>query len=172
MIRTLVAALALCGLLRPVRGFVAAQDAAVTSSADATTYQLSGVVIDSARVPVPEAEGTLIEAGVVSRRGVTDPSGRFTLRGGPATRLTGHVRSLGYRQQTLGVLPGADRERAVGAVILAGGRAADSRRGTGRGRPALRHRRDRVLPVVRRDPGAVHGSLESAVRAHPGLDQE
>jgi len=119
MIRTLVAALALCGLLRPVRGFVAAQDAAVTSSADATTYQLSGVVIDSARVPVPEAEVTLIEAGVVSRRVVTDPAGRFTLRGVPATRLTVHVRRLGYRQQTLEVLPGADSQPTFVEIILA-----------------------------------------------------
>src|SRR6266498_3975676 len=77
--RTLTVALALCGLLHPVPGVVAAQDAATTSSADTTTYRLSGVVIDSARAPVPEAEVTLIETGLVHRRVVTDAAGRFTL---------------------------------------------------------------------------------------------
>src|SRR2546426_11861149 len=74
-----VAALALCGRLYPVPGGVAAQDAPTVSSAKPTTYRLSGVVLDSARAPVLEAEVTLIEADVVRRRVVTDSAGR----GGP-----------------------------------------------------------------------------------------
>src|SRR6266516_4395543 len=77
--RTVTAAVALCGLLCPGPRVVAAQDAATTSSAGTPTYRLSAVVIDSARAPIPEADVTLVEAGVVQRRVVTDAEGRFTL---------------------------------------------------------------------------------------------
>src|SRR5256886_15859486 len=67
--RTLTAALVLCGLLCPLSLLVAVQDAPTVSPAKPTTYRLSGVVLDSARAPVLEAEVTLIEAGVVRRPG-------------------------------------------------------------------------------------------------------
>src|SRR5437899_6469290 len=77
--RTRMAAVALCGLLCPLPPLIAAQDATTTSSTNTTTYRLSGVVIDSARAPIPEADVTLVEAGVVQRRVVTGAEGRFTL---------------------------------------------------------------------------------------------
>src|SRR2546421_8535774 len=79
--RAIVAALALCGRLYAVPGFMAAQEAPVVASAKPTTYRLSGVVLDSARARVPEAEVTLIEAGVVRRQVVTHAAGRVFLRG-------------------------------------------------------------------------------------------
>src|SRR6266566_4743018 len=86
--RTVTAALVLCGLLCPLSLLVAAQDASTVSSAKPTTYRLSGVVLDTARAPVPEAEVTLIEAGVVRRQVVTDAAGRFVLGDFSASRVT------------------------------------------------------------------------------------
>ncbi len=118
MIRTLMAALALGGLLCPVPPVVAAQDAATTSSADTPTYRLSGVVIDSARAPIPEADVTLVEAGVVQRRVVTDSEGRFTLGDFPASRLAVHVRRLGYEQRTVDVPVGVGGQPTHVEIML------------------------------------------------------
>lgn len=117
--RTLTAAVALCGLLCPLSLLVAAQDAPTVSSAKPTTYRLSGVVLDSARAPVLEAEVTLIEAGVVRRRVVTDSAGRFALGELTAGPIALRVRRLGYRQQTLDVQPGAGGQSASVEIILA-----------------------------------------------------
>src|SRR6266480_4750796 len=117
--RTVTAAVALCGLLCPVPRVVAAQDAATTSSADTPRYRLSGVVIDSARAPVPEAEVILTEAGVVRRQVVTDAAGRFALGALTAGPMALRVRRLGYRPQTLDVQPGAGGQSASVEIILA-----------------------------------------------------
>jgi len=120
MIRTRVASLALCGLLLPVARLVAAQDTATASLATTTVYRLSGVVIDSARAPVPEAEVTLIEVGAVRRQVVTDAEGRFTLGDFPASRLAVRVRRLGYEQRTVDVLLGGGGQPTFVEIILVG----------------------------------------------------
>ena len=116
--RTVTAAVALCGLLCPVPRVVAAQDAATTSSADTPKYRLSGVVIDSARAPVPEAEVILTEAGVVRRQVVTDAAGRFALGEFPASRLTVRVRRLGYEERTVDVAVGAAGQATFVEIIV------------------------------------------------------
>jgi len=118
MLRTRVAGIALCGLLYRVPGAVAAQDAATASSVNATTYRLTGVVIDSARAPIPEADVTLVEAGVVQRRVVTDAEGRFTLGDFPASRLTVQVRRLGYEERTVDVAVGAAGQATFVEIIV------------------------------------------------------
>src|SRR5437867_60601 len=119
MSRTRVASLALCGLLLPVARLVAAQDTATASLATTPVYRLSGVVIDSARAPVPEGEVTLIEVGAVQRRVVTDAEGRFTLGDFPASRLAVHVRRLGYEQRTVDVPVGVGGQPTHVEIILA-----------------------------------------------------
>jgi len=119
MLRTRVAGLALCGLLFRVPGAAAAQDATTTSSANTATYRLSGVVLDSARAPIPEADVTLVEAGVVQRRVVTDAEGRFTLGDFPASRLAVHVRRRGYEQRTVDVPVGVGGQPTHVEIILA-----------------------------------------------------
>src|SRR6267154_2606005 len=116
--RAIVAALVLCGRLYAVPGFVAAQEAPTVSSAKPTTYRLSGVVLDSARAPVPEAEVTLIEAGVVRRQVVTDAAGHFVLGEFPAGPLTVRVRRLGYEERTVDVAVGAAGQPMFVEIIV------------------------------------------------------
>src|SRR3989442_1212656 len=94
MIRTRVASLALCSLLSPILRLVAAQEAAAASSTRTTTYQFTGVVIDAARAPIPEAEVTLIEVGAVRRQVVTGADGRFALGDYPPILLVLRVPTL------------------------------------------------------------------------------
>src|SRR2546422_587294 len=119
MIRTRVASLALCSLLSPILRLVAAQEAAAASSTRTTTYQFTGVVIDAARAPIPEAEVTLIEVGAVRRQVVTGADGRFALGDYPASLLVLRVRRLGYEQRTVDVQLGADGQPTFVEIILA-----------------------------------------------------
>jgi len=82
-------------------------------------YRLSGVVIDSARAAIPEAEVTLFEVGAVRRHVVTDADGQFTLGAFPAGRLAVRVRRLGYEQRTVDVLVGGGGQPTFVAIILA-----------------------------------------------------
>ncbi len=75
-------------------------------------------MLDSARAPVLEAEVTLIEAGVVRRRVVTDSAGRFALGELTAGPIALRVRRLGYRQQTRDVQPGAGGQSASGGFYI------------------------------------------------------
>ena len=104
----IVATLALCGRLYAVPGFVAAQEAPT----------VSGVVLDSARAPVPEAEVTLIEAGVVRRQVVTDAAGRFVLGDFSASRVTVRVRRLGYEERSVEVAVGAASQPTFVEIIV------------------------------------------------------
>jgi hypothetical protein len=96
---------------------VAAQDAVAASSAKAP-YQVSGIVMDSARAPIPEAEVTAIEVGTVGRRVVTGADGRFTFGDLAAGRLALRVRRLGYHDQTADVLSSADGQATSVEIIL------------------------------------------------------
>jgi len=116
--RAIVATLALCGRLYAVPGFVAAQESPTVSSAKPTTYRLSGVVLDSARAPVLEAEVTLIEAGVVRRQVATDAVGQFVLGDLSASRVTVRVRRLGYEERTVDVAVGAAGQPTFVEIIV------------------------------------------------------
>ena len=113
-----MAALALCGRLYAVPEFVEAQEAPVVASAKPTTYRLSGVVLDSARAPVPEAEVSLIEAGVVRRQVVTDAAGRFVLGDFSASRVTVRVRRLGYEERSVEAAVGAASQPTFVEIIV------------------------------------------------------
>ncbi len=118
MIRTRVASLALCSLLSPILRLVAAQEAAAASSTRTTTYQFTGVVIDAARAPIPEAEVTLIEVGAVRRQVVTGADGRFALGDYPASLLVLRVRRLGYEQRTVDVQVGVGGQPTFVEIVL------------------------------------------------------
>src|SRR6266700_401327 len=106
--RAIVAAFALCGRLYAVPWSVAAQEVPT----------VSGVVLDSARAPVPEAEVTLIEAGVVRRQVVTDAAGRFVLGDFSASRVTVRVRRLGYEERSVEVAVGAASQPTFVEIIV------------------------------------------------------
>jgi hypothetical protein len=80
---------------------------------------VNGIVMDSARAPIPEAEVTVIEVGTIRRRVVTGADGRFTFGDLAAGRLALRVRRLGYEEQTVDVLPGADGQATSVEIILA-----------------------------------------------------
>jgi hypothetical protein len=94
---------------------IAAQDLRPASS---PTYRLSGVVLDSARAPVPDAEVSVIEASTVRRRVASGADGRFALGDFSVARIVIHVRRLGYRQRTLDLAPASGEETFV-EIILA-----------------------------------------------------
>jgi hypothetical protein len=84
------------------------------------TYELTGVISDAAREPVPEAEVTAVDASVKTRIAVTDSRGRFNLGRFPAGPLSLHVRRLGYEERAIKVEVGADgRPTSVEIVLLA-----------------------------------------------------
>ncbi|MDO8502776.1 MAG: carboxypeptidase regulatory-like domain-containing protein [Gemmatimonadaceae bacterium] len=112
-----VASLASCVLAFAVPQLAAAEAVADTVAATGV-YQLSGVVTDSARTPVPEVEVTVVEAGEVRRSAVTAADGRFTLGGFPAGQLSLRIRRLGYKQQVLEVRVGARGQPTFVEIVL------------------------------------------------------
>jgi len=118
MVRTSVAALVLWALVVPMGGAVAAQSAASPSSAPPAAYRVSGVVRDSARTPVPEAEVTVIAPATLRRQLVTDIAGRFTLEAVPAGPLTIRARRLGYAATTVDVVVGPDGQGTDVEIVL------------------------------------------------------
>jgi hypothetical protein len=97
-----------------------AQDAPSPASSAPTTYQVTGVITDAAREPVPDAEVTTVYAGVGTRGAVTDARGRFNLGRFPPGTLSLHVRRLGYEARDVDVKVGADgKPTSVEIVLLA-----------------------------------------------------
>lgn len=117
MIKIRVASLVWWGLLSPLPPVVAAQEAA-TPPPKSATYSLSGIVIDAARAPVPQAEVALIVGGAVKRQVVTGTDGQFELGEYPASALAVHVRRLGYEQRTVEVDLGADGQARLVEIVL------------------------------------------------------
>src|SRR5256885_4973807 len=103
------------GLLYPLFLLIAAPLPRLTSS---PTYRVSGVVLDTGRAPVPDAEVSLIEAGTVRRRVASDATGRFTFEDCSAPRIVIRVRRLGYKARMLEVAP-AGSEATLVEIVLA-----------------------------------------------------
>jgi len=117
MIRNRVTLLVLGSLLYPIL-LVAAQDAATASSAKPTTYPLSGVILDTGRVPIPEAEVALIAGGAVRRHVLSGNDGRFALGDYPASLLVVQVRRVGYEQRKVDVELGASGQPSFVEIVL------------------------------------------------------
>ena len=109
-----VASLTLSCLACAVSRLAAAESVADT----AEVYPLSGIVIDTARTPVPEAEVAVVEAGEVRRVVVTAADGRFTLGSFPSGKLSLRVRRLGYTQRILEERVGAGVQPAFVEIVL------------------------------------------------------
>lgn len=114
-----IASLALCGAVGAVPRLAAAESVADRLAAAAEVYQLSGLVTDAARTPVPEAEVAVVDAGGVRRRVVTTADGRFALGDLPAGRHSLRVRRLGYEQRVVDVRVGAGGQPTFVEIVLA-----------------------------------------------------
>jgi hypothetical protein len=110
-----VASVALCGLLCQLPRQVAAQDSAPARAAKPTTYRLSGVVLDSARAPVPDAEVSVIQADAIRRQVVSGADGRFTLASAKSCCTDPPVRVTSTERVTLPDTAGSQRHRASDA---------------------------------------------------------
>ena len=117
MVKTGLAALALCALLGPMAGRGAAQDPAAPP-AKPTTYEVTGIVKDSSGAPVPEADVAVIESGTLRRHVATDAAGRFAFRDIPAGLIAIRVRRLGYQPRTIDVLLGATAATTFLEIIV------------------------------------------------------
>ncbi len=118
MVKTGLAALALCALLDPMTRRVAAQDLPPAVSAQTAPFRVTGIVKDSAGAPVPEAEVTVMKRGTLRRPVATDAQGRFELRDVPAGHLTIRVRRLGYQPRTVDVVVGATAPTTFLEIIV------------------------------------------------------
>ena len=81
-------------------------------------YQLTGVVTDAAREPIPEAQVIVIGLTEPAHATTTDKRGHFDLglfRAGP---LSFRVRRLGYEQRTINVDVGAGSQPTFTEVVL------------------------------------------------------
>lgn len=112
-VRTLV----LGGLVDPMP-LVAAQNAGTSPSAKAPAYQVTGIVRDSARAPVPEAEVAVIDSTVVRKQVVTSPDGRFVVGDLAAGRYAIRVRRLGYAPRTVDVSVDSAGQGTVIEIVL------------------------------------------------------
>lgn len=111
-------AVVLCGFACAIPQIIVAQEAGSATSVAAITYQVTGVITDAAREPVPDAELT-VDASASARRAVTNSRGRFDLGRFPAGPLSFRVRRLGYEERTIEVQVGAGgRPTSVEIVLL------------------------------------------------------
>jgi hypothetical protein len=99
-------------------GLLSAQGVVSAAADPPPTYQVTGVVTDAAREPVPDAEVTLIDPSVRAWGAVTDSRGRFALGRFPAGPLLLHVRRLGYEARTIKVEVGAGGQPTSVEILL------------------------------------------------------
>lgn len=99
-------------------GLLSAQSATSAATDPPATYQVTGVITDAAREPVPEVEVTAVDASAVARGAVTDSRGRFNLGRFPAGPLSLHVRRLGYEARDLKVEVGAGGQPTSVEIVL------------------------------------------------------
>jgi hypothetical protein len=111
-------AVALCGFACAIPQLIVAQEAGSATSVAATTYQVTGVITDAAREPVPTAEVTLVDPSFRGRRAVTDSRGRFDLGRFPAGAFSLHVRRLGYEERTIKVEVGTGGQPTSVEIVL------------------------------------------------------
>src|SRR5882757_8928614 len=118
MIRNRAASLVLGSLLYPML-LVAAQDATTASAGKTMTYRLTGVVVDTSRAPIPEAEVALMVLGAVQRHVRTGDDGRFALGDYPASLVVVQVRRVGYEERKVDVQLGARGQPSSVEIVLA-----------------------------------------------------
>jgi hypothetical protein len=100
-----------------IPGLLGAQGAPLAAAELPATFQVTGVITDAAREPVPEVEVTVID-GTVGVRAVTDSRGRFNLGRFPAGALSLHVRRLGYEARDIAIRVGADGKATSVEIVL------------------------------------------------------
>ena len=105
-------------LLCAVPGLLGAQGAPSAPADPPATYQVTGVITDAAREPVPDAEVTAVDASVRARGAVTDSRGRFDLGRFPAGPLSLHVRRIGYDTLAIKVDVGAGGQPTSVEIVL------------------------------------------------------
>ena len=103
-------------LVCAIPGLASGQDAPSAAADPPATYQVTGVITDAAREPVPDAEVTAVDAS--ARGAVTDSRGRFNLGRFPAGPLSLHVRRLGYEARDIDVKVGAGGQPTSVEIVL------------------------------------------------------
>lgn len=78
-----------------------------------TTYDIDGVVVDIAGVPIPEAEVSVVRPAGINKGARTSKNGHFTIRALPGGQISIKVRRLGYEARTLEI----DVENAAGRSV-------------------------------------------------------
>lgn len=101
-----------------IPGLLSAQGAPSPAADPPATYQLTGVITDAAREPVPNAEVTAVDASVRTRGAVTDSRGRFDLGRFPAGPLSLQVRRIGYEERAIKVDVGAGGQPTSVEIVL------------------------------------------------------
>jgi hypothetical protein len=82
------------------------------------TYQVTGVITDAAREPVPAVEVTTVDPSARVWAAVTDSRGRFNLGRFPAGPLSLHVRRIGYEERDIEVTVGAGGQPTSVEIVL------------------------------------------------------
>ena len=107
-----------CALVCALPGLLSAQGAPLAAADPPATFQVTGVITDAAREPVPDVEVTTVYVGVGTRGAVTDSRGRFNLGRFPAGPLSLHVRRLGYEARDIEVKVGAGGQPTSVEIVL------------------------------------------------------
>jgi hypothetical protein len=81
-------------------------------------HKVEGIVIDSARVPIPDVEVAVIAANVVRSLATTRADGRFALGEFPTGPLSLRVRRLGFRERVVDVQVGPGAQSAPIEIML------------------------------------------------------
>ena len=95
-----------------------AQGNGTANASPARTFHFTGVVTDPARVPIPEAEVTVVIPPGTGRSTVTDGRGRFNLGEFTAGQMTLRIRRLGYEARTMDVQVGAGGQHTAIEIAL------------------------------------------------------
>ena len=101
-----------------IPGLLSAQGAPSAAVGLPATYEVSGVITDAAREPVPGAEVTAVDASERSWGAVTDTRGRFSLGRFPAGPLSLNVRRIGYEARAINVKVGAGGQPTSVEIVL------------------------------------------------------
>jgi hypothetical protein len=105
-------------LMCAIPGLLSAQTAVSAAADPPATYQVTGVITDAAREPVPDAEVAVVDASVRAQGAVTDSRGRFNLGRFPAGPLSFRVRRVGYEERTVQVEVGVGGKPTSVEIVL------------------------------------------------------